>query len=205
MRQSAINLLGAQREYDAQEFKGVVLMTGDLQSKEFDSCVFTKCTFRETAFRSCRFRGCKFRGCDLSLVHFTHSAFVDTRFEDCALIGINWTEAAWRKNLLAEPVHFVNCALNHSVFMGLNLRGITMTRCVARDVDFSECDLTRADCTLTDFEQARFVQTNLTEADFTGATHYAIAANLNTLKKTKFSLPEAMSLLYSLDIVLTEH
>jgi hypothetical protein len=44
----------------------------------------------------------------------------------------------------------------------------------------------------------------LTQADFTGATNYAIAASLNTLKKTKFSLPEAMSLLYSLDIILTE-
>lgn len=29
-------------------------------------------------------------------------------------------------------------------------------------------------------------------------------AGLNVLKKTRFSLPEAMSLLYSLDIVLTE-
>jgi len=45
----------------------------------------------------------------------------------------------------------------------------------------------------------------LTEADFTGAKNYAIAASSNTLKKTKFSLPEAMGLLYSLDIVLTEY
>jgi fluoroquinolone resistance protein len=58
--------------------------------------------------------------------------------------------------------------------------------------------------TLTDFSNSRFQHTNLTEADFTGATNYAIAASLNTLKKTKFSLPEAMSLLYSLDIILTE-
>ncbi len=199
-----VDPFGAQRECDGREFKGVALVGGSVESKEFDSCVFTKCSFRETSFKSCRFCSCRFRRCDLSLAHVAHCAFVDARFEDCALIGINWTEAAWRKNVLAAPVHFVNCALNHSVFMGLSLRGITVARCVAKDVDFSECDLTRADCTLTDFEQSRFVQTNLTEADFTGATHYAIAANLNTLKKTKFSLPEALSLLYSLDIILTE-
>ena len=46
---------------------------------------------------------------------------------------------------------------------------------------------------------------NLTEADFTGAKNYAIAPGMNTLKKTKFSLPEAMSLLYNLDIKLTEY
>jgi uncharacterized protein YjbI with pentapeptide repeats len=69
-------------------------------------------------------------------------------------------------------------------------------------VNFAETDLTEADCTRTDFSEGRFLHTNLTEADFTGAAHYAIDATTNTLSKTKFSLPEAMSLLYSLDIVL---
>jgi fluoroquinolone resistance protein len=72
-------------------------------------------------------------------------------------------------------------------------------------VDFAEADLTLANCTFTDFTNSRFQHTNLTQADFTGATNYTIAPNLNTLKKTKFSLPEAMALLYGLDIVLTEY
>jgi hypothetical protein len=45
---------------------------------------------------------------------------------------------------------------------------------------------------------------DLTQADFTGARDYTIAPNLNQLKQTKFSLPEAMALLYGLDIILTE-
>jgi hypothetical protein len=45
---------------------------------------------------------------------------------------------------------------------------------------------------------------NPTEADFTGATNYAISASHNTLRETKFSLPEVMALLSYLDIVLTE-
>ena len=81
---------------------------------------------------------------------------------------------------------------------------MTLTRCLAKDVDFAEADLTQANCTGTDFTDSRFNHTNLTEADFTDATHYNISATDNTLKKTRFSLPEAVSLLYSLDIILKE-
>jgi fluoroquinolone resistance protein len=199
-----MDLSSAQREHDCEEFKGLSLRGGKLAGREFVSCSFVKCSFREAAFEECTFRDCTFRGCDLSLARFKNCAFVCTRFEDSQLVGINWTEAGWAKKMLREPVHFVNCALNHSVFAGLNLRSVSITRCVARDVDFSDSDLTRADCTLTDFFESRFQHTNLTEADFSGATNYMIGAHLNTLRKTKFSLPEAMSLLYGLDIILAE-
>jgi uncharacterized protein YjbI with pentapeptide repeats len=81
---------------------------------------------------------------------------------------------------------------------------MTLTRCTARDVDFAEANLTGANCSHTDFAESRFFHTNMTDADFRHATNYAIPANLNTLKKTKFSMPEALTLLYSLDIILSE-
>jgi len=199
-----MNLSQERKEYAAQEFKGLNHKGEVIRSKEFESCTFLKCSFRESLFQYCTFRDCIFRASDLSLVRFEGCAFVNCQFESCELIGINWTEAAWPKAWLREPVHFVECALNHSIFIGMSLRGVGMTRCVARNVDFEECDMTKADCRFTDFTESRFLHTNLTQADFTGARNYAIAAHANTLKRTKFSLPEAMALLYSLDIVLTE-
>ena len=199
-----MNLTEGQKDYSSQEFKGLVLKDAQLKSMEFESCVFSRCSFHDAAFEYCRFRDCTFQKCDLSFAHFKACTFVHTAFEDSQLIGINWTETAWTKSMLREPVNFVSCALNHSIFTGLSLRAVSIVKCVARDVDFSECDLTRANCTSTDFAESRFEHTNLTEADFTGATNYAISASHNTLKKTKFSLPEAMSLLHYLDIVLTE-
>jgi uncharacterized protein YjbI with pentapeptide repeats len=56
----------------------------------------------------------------------------------------------------------------------------------------------------TDFEKSIFRQTNLEKADLVKAKNYMIPPDVNTLKKTKFSLPEAMALLYSMDIVLEE-
>ena len=62
----------------------------------------------------------------------------------------------------------------------------------------------RARAILRFLTDSRFNHTNLTEADFSDATHYNISAVDNTLKKTRFSLPEAISLLYSLDIILKD-
>jgi uncharacterized protein YjbI with pentapeptide repeats len=86
----------------------------------------------------------------------------------------------------------------------LKLHSLQIADCVARHADFAEADLTKANFRGTDLTDARFLHTNLTEADFTGAFNYSINASLNTLKQTKFSLPEALSLLHNLDIVLVE-
>ena len=50
----------------------------------------------------------------------------------------------------------------------------------------------------------QFRQCNLTRANFEEATGYAIDVKLNEVSKARFSLPEAVSLLRSLDIVLVE-
>ncbi len=199
-----MDLLSGQKEYNGQELKGLAHKRGQFRAYEFINCTFSKCAFDESAFQACVFRDCLFRQCGLNLVTLKECSFTNTRFETSQLIGINWTETTWRRNKWLKAVDFVDCALNHATFTGLNLQKIKLVKCVAHDVDFSEANLTQADCTFTDFTNSRFVHTNLTEADFTGATHYTIPANLNTLKKTKFALPEAMALLYSLDIVLVE-
>jgi fluoroquinolone resistance protein len=197
-------LLADVREVEGRSFSDLDLHGQEIGFKEFYGCVFCKCSFLETSFRSCRFVDCEFRECNLSLCRVKDCSFSNTRFQDSQVIGVDWTEASWPKRGFLRTVDFRRCALNHSTFIGLSLRGIELTGCVARDVDFTEADLSRADLTHTDLSQSRFLHTDLTEADLTGATNYAIAPNRNVLKKTKFSLPEAVSLLYGLDIILTD-
>ena len=72
------------------------------------------------------------------------------------------------------------------------------------DVDFREADLSQADFAGTDLSDSLFLATDLTEADLSRACNYRIDPSQNAVKKAKFSLSEAMSLLYSLDIVLVE-
>ncbi len=194
----------AEPEYNGQVFKKIQCPGETLGAKEFYECSFSDCMFTEAVLSRCRFIDCTFHGCDLSLAQVPGCTFRGVTFEKSKLVGIDWTKAIWgRKQGILNSVGFTECTLNYSTFIGAQMPGLRMTGCVAHDVDFAEADLTSANFSGTDLADSRFWQTNLTGADFTGATGYAIAATLNTLKKTKFSLPEAISLLYSLDIVLT--
>jgi len=193
-----------QAVYTDQTFRNVRLERVELVSSQFYECTFIDCSFPECVFRRCRFVNCTFRGCDLSLIQVPASTFAATRFENSKLIGVNWTLADWSAGRLGGPPGFFKCALSHSTFLGLSLKGIHIRDCNAADVDFREADLSRADFAGTDLTASLFSNTNLTEADLSGARNYHIVPGQNLLKQARFSLPEALSLLYNLDIVLTD-
>jgi uncharacterized protein YjbI with pentapeptide repeats len=121
-------------------------------------------------------------------------------FKDSKLAGVNWADAAWPKLRLAGPPAFLNCVLSDCGFLGLPLAGVSIKNCLAKEADFREADLSGADFAGTDLSGALFGGTDLTGADLAGARNYAINVRENKLKDAKFSLPEAMALLYCLDI-----
>jgi fluoroquinolone resistance protein len=192
----------AQQEYHDQTFKRLNYAGRPVSGINFENCLFTGCTFTKTAFTDCKFRECVFKECDLRLAELRGSTFLNTQFEQSNAAGIDWTISGWPKGGLFTPVLFTACDISFSVFVGLNLRKVRIVRCVAKGANFTEADLTQADCTYTDFTESRFWHTNLTEANLSYATSYDIAASVNKLKKTKFSLPDAVRLLNDLDIIL---
>jgi uncharacterized protein YjbI with pentapeptide repeats len=184
-------------EYFDQEFSGLEWGQRVVTAVTFDDCTFKNCHFSETQFQRCTFRNCQFQDCDLSLIDVEYCTFQRAKFQNCKLIGINWAKV----ERIQWPA-FDNCNLSYNTFMGLALERAVITGCVAKEAYFDECNLTAANCTGTDFNSSRFFHTNLTQADFTNARNYFIAAHLNTFKKTKFSMPEALALLQGLDIIL---
>ncbi len=194
----------SQTHHADSSFEGVSLERGELFSSEFYDCVFMRCSFVESVFRKCRFVNCVFQGCDLALIQVPETTFSATRFENSKVIGVNWTQANWPTTGLGHSVSFLKSAISHSTFLGLRLSGTHITDCVAVDVDFREADLSKANFAGTDLSKSMFGKTNLTEADLSRARNYHIDPGQNVLRQAKFSLPEAMSLLYSLDIVLAE-
>ncbi len=132
------------------------------------------------------------------------SSFTNTVFVKCEASYINWTEGAWAKSGLLNSVQFTECNLSYCTFIGLTLKKFSAIKCTAHDVDFSEADLAKAVFTGTDLAESRFLNTNLTEADFTHAVDYAISPLVNKVKKAKFSLPQALSLLAALEITIVE-
>jgi fluoroquinolone resistance protein len=180
-----------------ETFTALSLGDETLDNRIYDECVFNACSFIGTKLSPCRFTGCKFNDCTLSAVILLNSRFSDVSFTSCKAIGIDWTRAAELRDIV-----FKSCQLNYSNFKLLKIPGIKMTDCEVKEADFTEADLSKADLKNTDFEKTRFLKTNLSGADFKGARNYSINVLYNTLKKTKFSYPEVLTLLNSLDIVI---
>jgi len=195
--------ISSHNKYHEQVFRKVRLGKAQLDSSEFHACTFVKCDFTEAVLHNCRFVDCSFQDCDLSLVRIPGSVLIATRFEGCKMVGVDWTQADWESNLLGEPLSFERCALNHSTFIGLTLKDVHFKECIAKEVDFREADLAGADLSGAELEGSLFLKTNLSGADLRGARNYHISPGENTLAGARFALPEALALLYSLDIDLS--
>jgi uncharacterized protein YjbI with pentapeptide repeats len=122
-------------------------------------------------------------------------------FRTSKVLGVDWTRANWETRLGA-PLRFIECALDHSTFIGLELTEIAFVDCKLIGVDFRGADLRRADFTGSDLSEALFLDTRLEGADFRNARNYNIHPTQNQMKGARFSVPEAFSLLRNLDIEL---
>ena len=195
------------QSYEDQSFTELVHEEALIEGIEFQDCSFSKCTFTGTTFKSCKFKDCTFVDCDLSLAKVDYSTFKGVIFEKSKLVGINWALASWDSNgllPLLNPISFVECVLNYSSFTGLELESLQIEKCTANEVDFSEANLEKSSFQGTDLSGSIFRNTRLTEANFIEATNYAINPEVNIIKQAQFSIPEAMSLLYSMDIEIIE-
>jgi fluoroquinolone resistance protein len=112
-------------------------------------------------------------------------------------MGVDWTKTEDLRGL-----DFSGCQINYSNFRMLKIPKTQLIACEAKEVDFTEADLNQSDFQRTDFENSVFFKTNLSQVDFRGAKNYYIDVKNNVIKKARFSLPEAMFLLKSLDITI---
>lgn len=193
-----------EKEYLATVFNHISVINQEIDGVEFEACDFIECNFTATQFKKCRFIECTFTRCNLSLAQVSQSQFTDVIFNECKLVGVDWTRAAWPKLVFSVALQFKQCILNDSSFFGLNLDEISMEECKAHDVDFRDGRFRRAIFTGTDFTHSLFAKTDLSGADFTDASDYDIDIFNNNISKAKFSRYEAIRLLNSLDIELVD-
>lgn len=182
-----------------QTFSNLKFSNTSILEKDFEGCSFKKCTFIEVGFHTCKFLDTQFDDCVLSAVKPLNSSFMEVTFKDSKVMGVDWTKA--------KSIHFLsffNSQIDYSNFSFLKLPKLVLKQCTAREVDLTEADLTDSNFECTDFEGAKFHKTNLSKANFKKAFNYLIDFQTNTLKKTEFSMPEVVSLLKNLDIIIKE-
>lgn len=195
-------------EYVNTGFEGEDFSEKELISLYFDNCQFESCDFSYASLIGCTFTNCTFLKCNFSLSKVPQSYFDKVQFDNCDMIGMDWTVGRWllgsRKQKYTFPVSFNNCRLNYSVFVGMNLSEARFVDCIVKEAFFE--DAIMAGCLLKncDLEKSIFKNTDLRKADLSTAKNYDIDVTVNKTNRAKFSLPEALSLIYSLDIDISE-
>jgi uncharacterized protein YjbI with pentapeptide repeats len=170
-----------------------------MEGLEFDTCVFTECTFSGAALKRWHLTDCRFEDCDLTAARLTASRLRGVKFQNCRAGGVNWAGAS-----ALDDLSFDHCVLDHGVFTGAKLPRFSAVDCRIREADFGDADLRSAVFTKSDLNASRFFGADLSAADLRGAFDYLIDARQTKMKKTRVSLPEAVSLLAGLDVILED-
>jgi len=168
-----------------------------LEDTEFYNCVFKNSSFQSSRLADCSFDQCSFIQCNLSLVEIAHTSILDARFTDCKMLGISWSATGGFLSAFYE-----RSVLNNNIFADMNLTRFRFSSCSFVEASFHNTKLRHAVFDDCDMSGCRFSQADLSHADFTTSRNYYVNAGSNKLHKTRFSLPEAASLLGNLDIVL---
>lgn len=169
----------------------------DLEGISFYGCLFQNCSFQSRRLTECVFDDCTFVGCNLSLVTMDGAIFTGAEFRDCKLLGLNWSGTG---GFLSAS--YSGCLMENNAFSDMNLSRFRFSSCRLTASTFSNTRLRNAVFDDCDLSQCRFHNADLSFADFRTSRNYFVNAEANTLNKTRFSLPEAVSLLANLNIVI---
>lgn len=195
-----MDLFSNGHEYlEGKHFSAVTSTGKSIVDKEFEGCTFEKCIFIETSFIRCHFIDCSFVACSISAPKMTNSIFTNTKFLDSKVMGTDWT-----KTKTVRLLSFERCDVRYSNFSFMKLPHMILKESVAHECNFADSDLSESNFSKTDFEKSVFSNTNLVKTDFRKAINYGIDVNFNKIRKAKFSLPEAASLLKSFEIELEQ-
>lgn len=132
-----------------------------IENVDFVNCTFIGCNFLEAKLAKVTFTRCSFKGCDFAMCSFTQCEFWEAQFDDCKLIGINWSIAG-----LAIDAQFLNCRLDYSSFFKLSLRSKKIEKCSAIECNFSHCDLRKSHFMECDLSNSSFTGSDVRNADF---------------------------------------
>ena len=188
-------MLQPESVYEDKEFKS--LSAANLKKSTFDNVLFESCQFVGSDWQMTQFAECKFKNCNLSLVNLKGCRLQQVVFEECKIVGLDFYKC--EKNL---SISFLKSVLQTCNFTDLKLKGTSFFGSKIREVYFTNTDLSLANFMDTDLLGSTFHQCNLEKADFRNAVNYGIDLTCNKVKKARFSLPEAMSLLqfFNLDL-----
>ncbi|MDR3641794.1 MAG: pentapeptide repeat-containing protein [Humidesulfovibrio sp.] len=184
-------------EHEGETFADIVADNTTLNSADFFQCVFRNASFQYAQLTHCTFEQCVFDCCNLSLMQLHSTKIVGTKFMNSKLSGINWSSPSG-----VFSASFNGCVMDNCAFVSMNLSKYKFISCSFCDASFINTKLSHCVFEDCDLRNCAFHKTDLSYADLSSSCNYFMDAESNRFHKTKFSLPEAVSLLSNFDIIL---
>lgn len=187
-----------QKEWENKTFIGLHMEDADLGGTTFNECAFVDCAFINCDFRNVALSNCEFKNSNLSNMPMTHAKMSEVLFIQCKLVGLDFSAC---KKLLFS-IKLDACIVQMCNFSSLKMVGLSFGMTELNECDFYEANLAGTDFRGCNLQGSLFENCDLREADFRNAFNYLIDPNKNQVKKAKFSMPEALSLLAPLELVI---
>ena len=169
-----------------------------ISGKDFEQCRFVCCDFTNADLSNNNFLDCEFESCNLSMIKINNTGVKTVNFKNCKVIGVDFSNC---KDFLFA-VAFDNCCLDYSYFLKRKMKQTKFTKCLIREANFGETDLTNSVFSNCDLDKTIFYKTNLSQTDFRTAINFSIDPELNKIKKAKFSMHGLAGLLYKYEIII---
>jgi fluoroquinolone resistance protein len=177
-------------------FEKIIYAGKEVRGREFEHCSFRFCDFSNSNFSHNRFTNCQFIGCNLALMKVNHATLDNVAFQDCKVIGLNFSECA----AFLFTVRFESCLLDYASFTNRKMPKTLFRNSSLKHAVFTNANLSQSVLDNTDLQGAIFNNTNLQEANLVSAFNYTIDPELNNIKKATFSPQGIIGLLAKYDI-----
>ena len=161
------------------------------QIQVFEQCVFKKCTFEDIS--CCEFLKCEFHDCNFSNCKTNGTAFQETTFVNCKMLGVNFSQC----NTFLLSFRFENCQLDYSDFSKIEIPRTSFCNSSLKDVLFEQTKLSASTFAGSNLQNATFHRCDLSHCDFNTAQNFTIIPKDNLMRQAKFSI-------YGLEGLLTE-
>ena len=166
----------------------------------YEECNFLNCVFDSCEFKHVKFYDCTFYNCRVRTPLIIHASYMkNCEFIDCQLIGIEWSMFQMSDYVL--PVNRIeNCLLKYNNFNKMNFRNFSFKSNDIEESLFVDCNLIDSNFQGCKLDDTEYIRCDLQGANFKNAEGYMVDVLSCKLKNAVFSMPDAMSLLSSLNI-----
>lgn len=171
-----------------------------IEQSKFVDCDFENCRFEECKIIGCVFVNCRFFNCTVITLSSRHSEVKNAVLKKCNLIGVHWNTLLPSGKYAHAIDKLENCYVKYNSFVEMNFVKFDFSDNRIEESVFEQCNLAESNFCGCRMEGTQIVRSDIRKADFRDAVGYVIDVISNKMSNARFSFPEVIRLLDSLQI-----